>query len=185
MQVSQHERQRYREREIFRERPQLSEAGRVQAVSFLTRPPADTVVLLGYVRDEQHYRWINSVGLYNLRADDRTGSVGLHSQQLGAEIVLLYGPTLPHAMVYRVNGDPRILNVERMLALNYPNPGGTLYFCLPVVPVEAVPPWFEELTYARMLDAVQAAAPGNPHGAPVVTTWEKLVPLLIVRGPYP
>ena len=54
-------------------------------------------MLLGYVRDQEHYNWIRSTGLYNLRADDRTGSVGLGSPELAAEIVVLYGQPLERA----------------------------------------------------------------------------------------
>ncbi|WP_249044942.1 DUF2357 domain-containing protein, partial [Pseudonocardia autotrophica] len=39
--------------------------------SFLERPPADTGVLLGYVRGDAHRGWIEDTGLYNVRAGDR------------------------------------------------------------------------------------------------------------------
>src|SRR5690606_24728405 len=119
---SQHERQRYWEREIFAEPPA---GARVKAVSFLTRPPADTRVLLGFVRDDEHFRWIRETGLYNMRADQRTGSVGLGSEQLAAEIVVLYGPPLAHASLWRVIGDPRLLTARRMREWEYPTPRST------------------------------------------------------------
>src|SRR5690606_41493761 len=53
-QVSQHERHRYWEREIFAEAP--PDQHKADAVPFLTRPPENTRVLLGYVRDDAHYR---------------------------------------------------------------------------------------------------------------------------------
>lgn len=133
-QASQHERYRYWRAEIFKDGPR-TDAAKSQAVSFLSRPPADTRVLLGYVRTAAQYRWIQEVRLYNLRADERRGSVGLHSEELAAELVVLYGPDLERAALWRVTGYPQLLTRERMLNLGYPHPGSTLYFCLPVEPL--------------------------------------------------
>src|SRR5690606_21025688 len=95
-QASQHERYRYWRAEIFEDAPR-TDAAKSRAVSFLNRPPADTRVLLGYVRSSVQYRWIQETGLYNLRSDQRRGSVSLHSEQLAAEVVVLYGPELERA----------------------------------------------------------------------------------------
>src|SRR5690606_19337912 len=98
-QVTQHERQRYWVAEAHRgEQP----AQPAWADDFLTRPPADTPVLLGYVKNQAHLAWIKARGLYNLRADGRTGSVGLQAAELGTELVVLYSPALPKAEVWRV-----------------------------------------------------------------------------------
>ena len=74
LQISQHERGRFWNSRSFSGRPATT--SRAEAASFLERPPADTPVLLGYVRDRVHLDWIHQQRLYNLRADDRTGSVG-------------------------------------------------------------------------------------------------------------
>lgn len=179
-QVSQHERHRYWEQEIFGEVPGEASV-EVGAVSFLTRPPADTTVLLGYVRSAEHYRWIHDTGLYNMRADQRTGSVGLDSEQLAAEIVVLYGPSLDHATLWRVTGDPRLMNLHRMLAMNYPNPRGSVYYCLPVDPIADREESVEGLTYALAVKCAQALSPRSAYGAPVATKWSRLVELLSVR----
>lgn len=179
-QISQHERHRYWEKAIFGEEPD-GRTGGVGAVAFLSRPPADTRVLLGYVRSDQHYRWINETGLYNMRADERTGSVGLHSEQLAAELVLLYGPSLVQSSLRRVSGDPRLLNVQRMVALNYPDPRSSIYYCLPVELIVDDTNWLSRLTYSRVLEVVQEHSPGSPYGAPIATTWDRLVELLSVR----
>ncbi len=42
---------------------------------FLDEPPADTDVLLGFVRDTEHRQWIERVRQYNIRAGDRVGAV--------------------------------------------------------------------------------------------------------------
>lgn len=172
-QVSQHERHRYWEREIFAEAP--PDQHKADAVPFLTRPPEDTRVLLGYVRDDAHYRWIQETGLYNMRADDRTGSVGLGSEQLAAEIVVLYGPSLSHASLWRVVGDPRLLTMERMRELGYPNPRSTAYYCLPVEPVAPVPDWLGRLSSPAVESVVRRLSPDSAKGAPVPATWARLL----------
>ena len=54
----------------------------VPPTTALTAPPADTLVLIGFVKSEAHWAWIEQTRLYNLRADDRPGSVDLSSRLL-------------------------------------------------------------------------------------------------------
>src|SRR5690606_29354085 len=128
-QVTQHERQRYWVAEAHRGEPPAQPAW---AADFLTRPPADTPVLLGYVKNQAHLAWIKARGLYNLRADGRTGSVGLQAAELGTELVVLYSPALPKAEVWRVVDGPQVLSRRRLMELGYPTPRGELYICLAV-----------------------------------------------------
>lgn len=178
-QVSQHERYRYWEKVVFCEQELPGDWGRqVRAVPFLKRPPADTRVLLGYVRDADHFNWIVSTGFYNMRADDRSGSVGLRSEQLAAEIVLLYGPEQSQASLWRVSGDPRLMTRERMLELGYPNPRSTVYYCLPLEPLAEGTEAVRGLTFPLVERLVRELAPESPYGAPVATTWARLVGFL-------
>ena len=57
---------------------------------FLDEPPADTDVLLGFVRNPEQRRWIERVRQYNIRAGDRTGAVEIGGRELGAKLLLLY-----------------------------------------------------------------------------------------------
>lgn len=155
--------------------PPSDRARQVPTAPFLTRPPADTRVLLGYVRDADHYQWIVSTSLYNMWANSRTGSVGLGSEQLAAELVALYGPELAHVSLWKVNGDPRLITRQRMLELNYPNPGSVMYYCLPVEPLVEGTEALRGLTFALVQQVVQEVAPGREYGAQVATTWERLV----------
>src|SRR6185295_3175337 len=52
---------------------------------WLQRPPADTIVLFGYVKSDEHLDWIRANRLYNLRADERRGSVAINSAALRAD----------------------------------------------------------------------------------------------------
>ena len=181
-QVSQHERYRYWKAEIFRRPPPSEGKTTAPAVRFLTRPPADTRVLLGFVRDEQHFGWIRRTGLYNMRADDRTGSVGLGSQQLAAEIVVLYGPALPQSALWRVAGDPLLLTKKHMVELGYPNPRSSAYYCLPLEPVTQDTELLRALTHEFVAGVVREIAPDSAYGAPVAATWARLVELITQHG---
>jgi predicted component of viral defense system (DUF524 family) len=127
-QASQHERARYWKRESYRDEevPRSREAA-----PFLEQPPADTRVLLGYVKSKKHRKWIRREALYNLRADEeRAGSVGLESDELSADLLLLYGRSLDMIELWTVQGAPQLYTRERMLSANYPSPKGEQYFCL-------------------------------------------------------
>ena len=57
----------------------------------LSKPPADTTVLLGFVKSAEHLAWVLATGWYNLRADvDRAGAVGVEAPELTPDFVLLY-----------------------------------------------------------------------------------------------
>src|SRR5690606_38610000 len=73
-QVTQHKRGLYWIAQAYSGEPPTQP---VMAAPFLAKPPADTLALLGYVKREAHVNWIKKTGRYNLRADGRTGSVGL------------------------------------------------------------------------------------------------------------
>lgn len=169
-QVTQHERERFWVYQAYSGELPVRPA---RSAPFLTKPPADTVVLLGYVKNEAHLAWIQKTGRYNLRADGRTGSVGLHGEELAAELVILYGPPL-HAMeVWRVVDGPQVMTYQRMLELDYPTPRGELYICLPVERVEARE-WEKRLSGSHIDRLRIEKAPGVPTGAPIVTTWWKV-----------
>jgi len=62
----------------------------VNAAPFLTRPPADTRVLVAYVRPE-NVQFVRKSLMYNLRADSgRAGSISPSDQELTAHYVLLW-----------------------------------------------------------------------------------------------
>ena len=165
-QISEHERERYWTREVHTGEPGQQLA---PIASFLTKPPDDTLVLLGYVRSEQQLNWIRRTGLYNLRAGQRRGAVGLRSQELAADLLVLYGPPLDSPQILRVGGEPRVLNREELVASGYHKPGGDLYFCLQVEQIDTD----YRLSSASVTSAATAA--GRPQGAPATVSWRTLV----------
>ena len=171
-QASQHERGRYWSRQVY-DRPSRSPEGR-PAVPFLTRPPADTKVLIGYVKSREHLEWIHEKGLYNLRADARSGRVEIGGEELGAEIVVLYGEALlGRVELLRVLDQPRVMTRQELEALAYPGPRGSAYLCLSVGRIDLTlhPEW---LSLHHVLAVRERIRPAAPTGAPVATTWLEL-----------
>lgn len=169
LQISQHERGRYWLRKVFAQPP----ASGVTAppATFLSAPPADTLVLLGFVRDEKHWEWIDRTGLYNLRAYEAEGTVGLGSKQLASEIVVLSCPRLNRVAIYKVTKDPVVRTREQMLELEYPNPGD-VYFCFSIDSLEE--PFWESRLRCEFIETMRSEITPTV-GAPVAVSWLELV----------
>jgi predicted component of viral defense system (DUF524 family) len=168
-QTSQDERGRYWLRETF-SGTSYAETPTPPA-RFLSVPPADTLVLLGYVRNENHWEWINRTGLYNLRADDSRGAVDVGSKQLACEMVLLSCPRMNLARLYRVTKGAVVRTSEQMLEMEYPSPHGS-YFCLTVEAIED-PVWQSFFT-SELVEAIRGEQ-RSVRGAPIVVSWLDLV----------
>lgn len=169
-QTTQHERARYWLRESVRDDYHVAAH---PAVPFLSKPPADTIVLLGYVRSPEQLRWIHQQRLYNMRTGGRRGSVLPGSKVLAAELVVLYGPHMETAEVWRVGGMSLVLSEHEMRELGYPNPHGR-YVC---VPLENTPDvaWLADLTSERVTTVKARTNPLARFGEPVATTWLQLL----------
>lgn len=167
--ISQHRRGRYWEVDSFGDATRTET--RVGWEPSFAKPPADTLVLLGFVKDQSHLNWIAANHRYNLRADGRRGSVGVTGPELGADFIVLYGPDLATTPIWKVAGQPELWTRARLLDTGYPSPGGSLYFCLPLGDLVAVP---KGALTPKMIQAIlrKAAVPG---GTPVVATWLDLV----------
>lgn len=171
-QTSQHERARYWQREAIK--TAANPLAR-EAVSFLRAPPADTRVLLGYVKSPKHYAWIQQTKLYNLRADPgRQGRIGLRSDELSAEFVVLYGEINEDAALFRIIGEPQLLTRENLEKLAYPMPGGQVYFCFKVERIPDVPSWWS----VNLISNVVLRHRGKrAFGEPIAISWSNLAEL--------
>ena len=169
--ISQHRRGRYWEVNSFGEGTRTE--NRLGWEPSFAKPPADTLVLLGFVKDQSHLNWIAANQRYNVRADGRRGSVGMTGPELGADFVILYGPVLNSTQFWSVVGEPELWTRQRLLGSGYPGPGGTLYFCLPLGHRVTVP---EGALSPKTIEAIlRRNAPRVPRGGPVVATWLDLV----------
>ncbi len=165
-QTTRHERSRYWQR-ATRGGPKLDRAR--PAAPFLDKPPADTSVLLGYVRSPEHHQWIAAHGRYNLRADrDRSGAVGLRGPEFGAELLVLYGNVAEFPWLFRIVDEPLLLTGDELVASGYPRPGGHLYFCLQLKPISPPPAWLQREHRQSVASALRGT---RPVGHPIVTDW--------------
>jgi predicted component of viral defense system (DUF524 family) len=179
-QITEHERWRYWTKEAFSGKYQVD--GHVHAVPYLSRPPADTPVLLGYVKNTRHLQWIHEYHRYNLRADGRRGSVGLRSAELAVEFVLLYGSQLTGPELWKVSGEPEIMAKAKMYEMGYPEPRSELYYCLPLEQVIAADRLIP-ISLKKIKEIRDQIAPNVVPGKPVTITWFEIVKCTALSAP--
>jgi hypothetical protein len=168
-QATQHERERFWRARIYRSTPQQHPS--LPPVGFLDRPPADTVVLLGYVRGAQHRAWIERTKSYNVRADGRAGSVQLGGRELGARLVLLYEKIAGKYGVVALArpGEWRAVDRQELLSSGYSRPRGRLYLVTTLELIPDPPPWLFDI-------AIDPLRPdGAVRAAPFAVTWLDLM----------
>ena len=137
---------------------------------FLDEPPADTDVLLGFVRNVEHLRWIERLRQYNIRAGDRVGAVEIGGRELGAKLLLLYenrNGSLHVARAAKV-ARWRPATAGDLLATGYPSPRGDIYFVADLEFVEHLPTWADSIDLELLTSKVR-------DGAPIVVTWWDVV----------
>lgn len=143
---------------------------RQDPVPFLSQPPADTSVMLGFVRDASHQRWIEARGRYNVRSGRRRGGLRQGAFELDAQLLLLYGrgPRRRPVLCRRLSSWVSETR-ETLLADGYPRPNGATYLCCAVEPVADAPEWLGRLDLGELFTDSPA------FGAPVTTTWLDLL----------
>jgi len=89
--------------------------------------PAEEPVLVGYCRAE-NFDWVLKNG-YNFRIGMRNGSLGVSSEELRADYILLHSQTSVTSRLFRIDKTrgPRLVTRQEMVALGYPNPSGEAY----------------------------------------------------------
>ena len=145
----------------------------VPPTTALAQPPADTLVLIGFVKSHEHWKWIEENGLYNLRADDRPGSVDLSSRLLDARFLLLHGRDETSPKLVTLRDEIFIRTADELSEMGYPNPGGDRYVCVDLRdPVDD--DVTERLTNEDVIAVKESVAPGEVPGAPIVATWTQI-----------
>ncbi|MBO3743210.1 DUF2357 domain-containing protein [Actinoplanes flavus] len=168
-QATQHERERFWRSRIHASpvhaHPNLS------PVPFLDKPPADTDVLVGYVRGSQHRAWIDQARSYNVRADSRSGSVRLGSRVLSATMVLLYelADGTERIVGLARAGEWRAVDRQELIDTGYPAPRGNLYLVTSLEVVSRPPDWLPLVRVSSL------RPPGHVPGAPFAVTWLDLM----------
>jgi predicted component of viral defense system (DUF524 family) len=144
---------------------------RVRPVEFLTRPPADTVVLVGYVRAPQ-WPWVATEKLYNLRTGGRRGAISPTDDALNAPVVVLWSgePTEQPAIrgVFERVGPWQLASHDDMADLGYPVRDVDAVYLL--TPIQPLPIGTKDLVSAAAIEALRP----TPFGSPFAVTWELL-----------
>jgi len=167
-QITQHERGRYWIKEIYDERGYFS--GRTQSASFLSYPPADTRVLLGYVKNDEHWQWIENNKLYNLRGYGHRGTVSLGSKELHSEFIILSDQSNSRSRIARVIGNPELHSKEDMEKSGYPYPRGIYYcFCLEFITDE----YWSYFCDSEMIEKIRSTV--RKDKGPAVMSWLNLI----------
>lgn len=140
------------------------------ATDFLDEPPADTDVLLGFVRSSEQRQWIERVRQYNIRAGNRAGAVEIGGRELGAKLLILYENRSGALYLVRVAEIVRWRPATSadLVASGYPNPRGDLYFVADTEFIDTVPSWIESVDLDLLTLNVR-------DGAPTVVTWWDVV----------
>ena len=171
-QLTQHERGRFWKHQAYQgEAPSRL---RMPSAPFLRRPPADTLVLCGYVKNQAHFEWIQKERIYNLRADGRRGSVELGFLDGGIHFVVLYGHLLVREpRVWAVGGPPLVLGAADLEATGYPRPRGKLYLCFQLAG-EAENSNLPGLTSEGLDQLRRTVLPASVVGQPFRISWLEL-----------
>jgi len=169
-QATAEERSRYWQARIFGDSARGSPRS---PVSFLDQPPADTLVLLGYVRSDHHWRWIRSNEHYEVMSEGERGGLSVHAEELSAPLVLLSGQG--QAAVFWRRGAWKVVDHDDLAALDHPDPPGPRCLLCSLIPIPEQPSWLDQLPLTDYL------AKSTTSGAPVTIRWSAL----IAGGPGP
>jgi predicted component of viral defense system (DUF524 family) len=105
-------------RELYNTMPEQWEQGQRHT------PPADTHVLVGWCKDEQHLNWILEKGLYNFRMGATEGGLRLTTEVVSAKYLLLHGTdglALPRLLrVRNAAQGPSLMNKQQLIDTSYP-----------------------------------------------------------------
>lgn len=167
--ATQERRHRYWEHQIFpaAERPPVLDG--LEPIEGL--PPADTSVLLGFVRSVNQWDWVRRTQLYNMRADvGRNGSVTVSSREASAQILVLYSAKEVLG-VWRLSGVASAFTSAQLLSIGYPQPRGEAYVCVQLG--ESIGnATGRGLDHHRIRSLAESS--DKPFGSPTLTSWAAL-----------
>lgn len=98
-------------------------------------PPAETFVLVGWSKSDEHLQWILREKLYNFRMDTRAGSLRLAPEVTAAQYLLLHkeGAKAEHGLLRITSKGPRVLSKDALKRKGYPGePSGDFYLVFDV-----------------------------------------------------
>ena len=106
--------------------------------------PAEEPLLVAYYREEK-FGWIKKNG-YNFRVGVRNGSLGLLSEELKADYILLHTDGAVTDKLFRIDKSqghgPRLVTRQEMINLGYGEPNGDAYLLFKLVAIKEGEPLF-------------------------------------------
>lgn len=86
--------------------------------------PGETLVMIGYFKNEQHLNWICKNAVYNWRATLSGNILTLNPIDANARLLILYNHKFPErTMYYRLRGKPiEVWNTKHLILKDYPAP---------------------------------------------------------------
>lgn len=86
------------------------------------KPPAETFVLVGWNKSDEHLQWILREKLYNFRMDTRAGSLRLEPEITAAQYLLLHGKgaKAESGLLRITSKGPRVLSKDALKRKGYP-----------------------------------------------------------------
>ncbi len=137
------------------------------AVDFLDRPPADTLVLIGEVLDDDHWQWTAETQQYVVRLGRGNRGIAFRAEELAAPLVLLSGNG--RVAIFERHGAWIVIDEHDLDVLSHPSPSETPALLCQLIPIQGQPPWLGELPLADLL------ARSRTPGEPVAVQWSRLV----------
>jgi predicted component of viral defense system (DUF524 family) len=98
-------------------------------------PPAETFVLVGWNKSDEHLKWILREKIYNFRMDTRSGSLRLEPEVTAAQYLLLHGEgaKAESGLLRITSKGPRVLSKDALKRKGYPgDPSGDFYLVFDV-----------------------------------------------------
>jgi hypothetical protein len=137
-------------------------------------PPADTHVLVGWCKDEQHLNWILDKGFYNFRMGATEGGLRLTPEVVSAKYLLLHGEdslALPRLLrVRNAAQGPSLMNKQQLINSGYPTePSREAYLVFEVERSNA----FDGMSWD--LAAIPNLPDNTKQGYPFATTLDVLL----------
>lgn len=136
--------------------------------------PDESFVLVGFYKNEDHFEWIKTNGLYNARAGSIRGSLRLSRGETEATFILLHSDNeLETDKLFEVKKTgPRVLSKEDLLSKGYPGTRDDQYYLV----YDVKPNNFEELKNIQWdIRELSGYRKGRASALPFTTTLAELM----------
>jgi predicted component of viral defense system (DUF524 family) len=164
LRFTQHERSRHWLSEVY---------GPERVRGAYLEPPDQASVLLGFVKNKEHWAWIRRTRTYNVRTLPRTGGVPRDSALLQSQLLLLYCPDSGDVELFRIIGEAELASAQAMAQTSYPQPQGD-YWCVQISPLGHWE-WTEGVTAQAVNKHVMERT--GVRGLPTLADWRSVLSL--------